>query len=102
VAKSFLAKFVYNNSVYNTTGISPFFAIYGFYLNISLSVKDDYLERKIPAAKKKVKEFEYEGKELAERWRHAVKFQKKWYNKKYTLIYFFIGDWVMLTSIYLR
>jgi hypothetical protein len=67
MAKSFLAKFVYNNSVHNTTGISPFFAIYGFYLNISSSVKDDYLERKISAAKKKVKEFKHEDKKLAER-----------------------------------
>jgi hypothetical protein len=53
VAKSSLAKFAYNNSVYSTTGISLFFAIYGFYLNISLSVKDDYLEREVLAARKK-------------------------------------------------
>jgi hypothetical protein len=66
MAKSLLAKFAYNNSVHSTTSISLFFAIYGFYLNISLSVKDDYLEGEMPAAKKKVEEFEYEGKELAE------------------------------------
>jgi hypothetical protein len=62
-----LAKFAYNNSVYNTTDISLFFVIYGFYFNISLSVRDDYLKRKMPAVKKKVEEFEYEGKELAKR-----------------------------------
>jgi hypothetical protein len=67
MAKLSLAKFVYNNSVYSTTGISLFFAIYDFYSNIPLSVKDDYLKGKISAAKKKVKEFEYKGKELAER-----------------------------------
>jgi hypothetical protein len=67
VAKSFLAKFVYNNSVYSTINISPFFAIYGFYSNIPLSVKDDYLKGEMPTARKKVKEFKYEGKELAER-----------------------------------
>jgi hypothetical protein len=67
MAKLSLAKFVYNNSVYSTTGISLFFAIYDFYFNIPLSVKDDYLKGEISAAKKKVKEFEYKGKELAER-----------------------------------
>jgi hypothetical protein len=67
MAKSLLAKFIYNNSVHSTTGISLFFAIYGFYPNIFLSVKDDYLEGEMPVARKKVKEFEHEGKELAER-----------------------------------
>jgi hypothetical protein len=66
VAKLFLAKFIYNNSVHSTTSISFFFAIYGFYPNISLSVKDDRPEREIPAAKKKIKGFKREGKELAE------------------------------------
>jgi hypothetical protein len=77
VAKSPLAKFVYNNSVYSTTGISLFFAIYGFYSNIPLSVKDNYLKREMPAARKKAEKFEHKDKELAERWRHAVEFQKK-------------------------
>jgi hypothetical protein len=67
MAKSPLAKFVYNNSVYSTTGISPFFAIYGFHFNISLSVKDDYLKGEMLAARKKIEEFEYEGKKLTER-----------------------------------
>jgi hypothetical protein len=67
MAKSPLAKFVYNNSVHSTTGISPFFAIYGFYPNIPLSVKDDYSEGKISIARKKAEEFKYEGKKLAER-----------------------------------
>jgi hypothetical protein len=66
VAKSLLIKFAYNNSVHSMTDISLFFAIYGFYFNISLSVKDDYLKRKILVARKKAEEFEYKGKKLAE------------------------------------
>jgi hypothetical protein len=77
MAKSSLAKFVYNNSVHSTTSISLFFAIYDFYPNIPLSVKDDYLKGEMSVARKKIKEFEYEDKELAERWRHAIEFQKK-------------------------
>jgi hypothetical protein len=53
--------------VYSTTNISPFFVIYGFYFNISLSVKDDYLEGEVFTAKKKAEEFKREGKKLAER-----------------------------------
>ena len=67
MAKSPLAKFVYNNSVYSTTGISFFFAIYGFYPNVFLSVKDDRLKGEIFTAKKKAKGFEREDKKLAER-----------------------------------
>jgi hypothetical protein len=77
VAKSFLAKFAYNNSVHSTTSVSPFFAIYDFYFNISLSIKDDRLEGEMPTARKKVKGFKREGKELTERWRHVIEFQKK-------------------------
>jgi hypothetical protein len=77
MAKSLFTKFVYNNSVYSITDISPFFAIYGFYFNIPSSVKDDYLKRKMFIARKKAEEFEHEGKKLAERWRHVIEFQKK-------------------------
>jgi hypothetical protein len=74
MAKLSLAKFIYNNSVHSTTGISPFFAIYGFYFNILLSIKDNRLEREMLIARKKIEEFEREGKELAERWRHVIEF----------------------------
>jgi hypothetical protein len=77
MAKSSLAKFIYNNSVHSTTDVNFFFAIYGFHPNIPLSVKDDRLEKEISVARKKVEGFEREGKKLAERWRYAVKFQKK-------------------------
>jgi hypothetical protein len=67
VAKLSLTKFAYNNSVHSTTDISLFFAIYGFYFNISLSVKDDYPEEEMPVTRKKAEKFEHEGKKLAKR-----------------------------------
>lgn len=80
VTKSPLAEFAYNNSVHGTTGMSPFFAMYGFHPNVPSSGGDDRPEEEVPVARKRAEEFENEGKELAERWRCAVEFQKKWYD----------------------
>jgi hypothetical protein len=46
-----LIEFVYNNSVYSTINISPFFAIYRFYPNISFTIKDDRSKGEIFIAK---------------------------------------------------
>jgi hypothetical protein len=72
--KSPLIEFAYNNSVYNTINISPFFAIYSFYFNVSSSIKDDRPKREVPIAREKVENFESENKKLAERWRRAIEF----------------------------
>jgi hypothetical protein len=66
--------------------MSFFFAMYDFYLNVSSSVKDNRLKSEVLTARKKAEEFENEDKKL----------------KKRISIYFFIRDWVILTSIYLR
>jgi hypothetical protein len=67
VTKTPLVKFVYNNSVHSTTGMSSFFAMYGFHFNVPSSVRDDRLEGEVPVVRKKAEEFENEGKELEER-----------------------------------
>jgi hypothetical protein len=46
--------------------ISPFFAIYDFYSNVSSSVKDDYSKEEISTAREKIENFKSEDKELAE------------------------------------
>jgi hypothetical protein len=65
--KSFFIEFIYNNSVYNTTNISLFFAIYSFYFNVSSSIKDDRPKGEILIAREKVENFKNEDKELIER-----------------------------------
>jgi hypothetical protein len=77
VTKAPLTKFVYNNNVHSTTNISSFFVIYSFYFNVLSSVKDNRLKGEVLITRKKIKEFENENKELKERWRHTVEFQKK-------------------------
>jgi hypothetical protein len=64
VTKALRAKFIYNNSVHNITNMSPFFAMYDFYLNVSSLIRDDRSEREILIARKKIKEFNNKGKEL--------------------------------------
>jgi hypothetical protein len=49
-----LVEFVYNNSVYSTTGISLFFVIYRFYSNIPSTIRDDRSKEKILTAKEVV------------------------------------------------
>jgi hypothetical protein len=62
--KTFLAEFVYNNSIHSIINISLFFAIYGFYSNISFIIKNDYSKRKMPIAKEMIKKFKSESKKL--------------------------------------
>jgi len=38
---SYLSKFAYNNALSATTGVSPFFANKGYYLNITVHPKHD-------------------------------------------------------------
>ena len=56
----------------------------------------------MPTAREAVEKIESEGTALAERQQRAIEFQKKWYDKKYTLMHFSVGDWVMLISKNLR
>ena len=43
----FLAKFIYNNFIYNTIKIIPFFIFYGYYLKAKI-IKDNNLKKKYP------------------------------------------------------
>ena len=102
VQKKPLAEFAYNNSVHSTTGMTPFFAMYGYHPNVPSTVADDRPEGEVPAAREAAQKVESENKLLAERWRKAVEFQKKWYDKKHTPMHFSVGDWVMLAATNLR
>ena len=46
MSKLLLTKYIYNNSVYSTTGITPFYTLYRYHLDIQVNVEDDVVTRR--------------------------------------------------------
>ena len=82
--------------------MSPFYALYGFHLNIELHVEDNVPEGEAPAATERVKRIQEEREILEERWQEAVDAQKRHYDKKHIAREFKIGDKVMLRAKNIR
>jgi hypothetical protein len=61
-----LAEFAYNNAKYSTTGISPFYTYYRFYLRLEYKVKADNSSF-ILAALERIKRISLKYKALAKR-----------------------------------
>jgi hypothetical protein len=97
-----LAEFTYNNSIHSTTGMSPFFAMYGFHPTIELNVEDNVPEGEAPAAAERIKKIQEEREALEKRWEDAVDSQKKYYDRKHIAREFKIGDRVMLRAKNIR
>ena len=58
-------KFIYNNSIYNSTRISLFRALYSYNSNIGVNAKDSVLEeKKIVTIYEKIKIIQKEHKDL--------------------------------------
>ena len=102
VAKLALAEFTYNNSMHSITGISPFYALYGFHPSIELHVEDNVPEGGAPAAQERVQRIQVEREALEKRWQEAVDAQKKHYDKKHINKEFKMHDKVMLRAKNIR
>ena len=66
-----LAEFAYNNAKYSTTGISPFYTYYRFYLRLEYKVKADD-SSSILAALERIKRISLKREALAKRWEYTA------------------------------
>lgn len=95
-----LAEFSYNNSVHSTTGVSPFYACYGYHPTID--VGDDVPEGEAPAARERAETLRDEREVLTETLRSATEQQTKYYNLKHKPRRFKINQKVMLMAKNIR
>jgi len=93
-----IAEFIYNNSYYVLVETLLFYLIYNYYSKIYYKVKNNFTEKKILLAQKRVKQFYNLKKILAKRLESAVTQQTKYYNKKYKLKNFAVEKLIMLST----
>ena len=88
--------------MHSTTGLTPFYALYGYHPDIRANIEADVPGGEAPNARLRVEQLQVEREELAKRWDNAMLAQKKWYDKKHTLKTFALGDKVMLLAKNIR
>jgi Chromo (CHRromatin Organisation MOdifier) domain len=93
-----MAEFSYNNSVQATTGMTPFFAMYGRHPEIDVDLSEPTEVGLAPSARATAEEFNEIKVELALRWKEAAAAQEKHYNSRHKFRTFEKGDFVMVDS----
>jgi hypothetical protein len=71
------AEFLYNNFSYLIIGVSPFYALYGFHLNIGHFINKEMLEREVLTAQERVKKMIEIRKTLLKQLLNASEYQLK-------------------------
>ena len=79
-----LAEFTHNNAEHSSTGVSPFYALYGYNPTFTWDVEVDVPEGEAPVAHERAAAIEAERAILAEHLRKAVEYQAKYYNERHT------------------
>jgi len=93
-----IAEFTYNNSVHSSTGVSPFYALYGYHPELTWDVDDDMKKGEAPAARERAIQINRVREQLLKRLENAIAYQKSYYDKHHKPKSYNVGDKVMLAT----
>jgi transposase InsO family protein len=93
-----MAEFTYNNLEHSSTGMTPFYVLYGYHPEFSWDVSMDPPGGEVPSAKERIEALLEERSLLEERWQQAVEYQAKAYNAKHIPKHYAMGDYVLLSA----
>ena len=92
-----MAEFAYNNSIHISTGVTPFFAMHGYYPRMEDHIPEG-AELDVLAIKNRIESVLVMRKELEARWQEAIKIQATYYDKKRTPKNYAVGQQVWLSA----
>lgn len=93
-----MASFSYNNSVQSSTRMTPFYAMYGYHLNVDVELEEPVDMSVAPNAQRIAEEMEELKVELVARWAIASEEQVYYYDAKHKLHTYEKGGWVCSTE----
>ena len=106
-----LAEFTYNNSRNSTTGVSPFYANYGYHPRLTVNLKANLtssssskftVASRVPTATEHATRIQQIHATLVNAVTHAQDHQAKYYDSKHKSRSFNVGDKVWLSTVNLR
>ena len=92
-----MTKFTINNAQNVFIENSFYYACYNYYSKINYEIENNFLEKKISIAKKRVKTFHKLKKSLMQRLKHLNVEQTRYYNKKYQLTFFKLKNLIIFS-----
>ncbi|RYN78876.1 hypothetical protein AA0119_g13535, partial [Alternaria tenuissima] len=92
------AQFAYNNSIHESTRLTPFYAVYGKHPLLSMPPEDSRREGEVPDAVNRVQRMHSARASAKEQLRRAQEYQSRYYNNKHKPEVFHQGDLVLLST----
>ena len=77
------AQFAYNNLIYKSTKLTPFYAVYGKHPLLSVPPEDSRREGEVPDAVNRVQRMHSARALAKEQLRRAQEYQSRYYNNKH-------------------
>jgi hypothetical protein len=87
-----IMEFAYNNLVHTSTGVMPFYALYGYHPEQTWDVEADVPGGEAPTAHQRVAKLKEVHTRLAKQLKAVVEYQAKYYNKRHTPKKYKVGN----------